>query len=114
MKFVRRVLIAAMIGIGFVLGGCFGPADGDSGKPATALVGVVVSVDASAKTIVVMHKDGRGPRVTVGTDARTAIRVNGKPAGVGDIAVGMDVMVVPPVGTASEIRAYMTASYEQR
>jgi hypothetical protein len=80
-------------------------AQGPYGQP-PHLAGTVVSVDAAAGTVVVQPNDPQTAQVTVTTDGDTKIKVNAKEAALGDVKAGMDITVLPPNGTATEIRAY--------
>ncbi len=70
------------------------------------LYGKVVSVDTMTGKVVVADGDD-GKQVTVATDPATKVVIADKAATLADLKAGMMVRVVPPTGTAAEIRAFL-------
>ena len=71
--------------------------------PTTGLHGKVVSVDTTAKTVIVKPKTG--DNVTVTTDATTTVTLDGAAAALADLKAGMVVTVTPATGVAAKIIA---------
>lgn len=70
------------------------------------LYGKVVSVDTTTGKVVITTGDN-GPQVTVATDSNTKVIVADKAATLADLKTGMGVRVMPPTGTATEIRGFV-------
>jgi hypothetical protein len=68
-------------------------------KPAT-LHGVVVKVEGANVVVKAVGKE-----VTVATDDKTVVTLDGNAAKVGDLKAGMHVVVTPAEGIATEIKA---------
>ena len=63
-------------------------------------------VDATTGKVVVAAGGETGQQVTVATDADTKVIISDKPSTLADLKAGMSVRVVPPTGTATEIRVF--------
>lgn len=100
MKRLIPILAAAVVVGGLLL--TFASGDTTT-KP---LYGTVVSVDAATGNIVIKTTGENSQQVTVATDSNTKIIVADKAAALGDIKAGMGIRVMPPTGTATEIRAF--------
>jgi DNA-binding beta-propeller fold protein YncE len=71
------------------------------------LYGKVVSVDTMTGKLVITAAGDEGKQVTVATDPATKVVIADKAATLADLKAGMMVRVVPPTGTAAEIRAFL-------
>lgn len=69
-----------------------------------AVYGTVASVEAEQAKVVVNMKDST--QLTVLTDAKTTVQVDGKAATIADIKAGMIIRISPPTGTAADVRAF--------
>jgi hypothetical protein len=96
----------AMLGV-LSLATCAMAAEGDK-KPAhpAGLRGKVVKVDGANVVIMTRARDAKeGKEVTVATDDKTAVTIDGKDAKVADLKAGMYVSITPETGTATKIAA---------
>ena len=75
-------------------------------QAAASVAGKIVRVNATNNTIVLQPDNENAAQVTVATDGKTVIKVDGKVAPFGDLKAGMNMIAFPATGTATEIRAY--------
>ena len=104
------MVVAFALALSFV--GVAGAAEGKKKekKAETTLQGTVASVDASGNVKVtkkVAKKDagGAAEEVTIATDAKTVVTIDGKAGKVSDLVAGMQVRVTPTTGKAEKIEA---------
>jgi len=93
---------ALLLFIGVIIGVMVAPVVGqgtEPTKPAT-LRGKVVKVEGTNVVVKTYVKE-----VTVATDDKTKVTIDGKEAKVADLKAGMHVVVTPAEGTATEIKA---------
>ncbi|MEX0776538.1 MAG: hypothetical protein WD042_12610 [Phycisphaeraceae bacterium] len=102
------VMMVAMLGlVGYALAE-EQAGEGDKPKARGGVMGVVQSVDSTAKTIVVTVKGKEGAadtQVTVTTDENTKFKVNGKEGTLAEVQAGMKVKVSPKDGVAKMVTA---------
>ena len=82
-----------------------GTAVADEAKVDRGLYGQVISVAADGKVVVKVKTAKDEKEVTVATDAKTAVTLDGKDAKVSDLKKDMYVVVTPGEGTATKIVA---------
>jgi hypothetical protein len=103
-RLIAALLAVAVSGLALAtLGGA------ETVKP---LYGKVVSVDTTTGKVVVTTGDN-GPQVTVATDSNTKVIVADKAATLADLKAGMGVRIMPPTGTATEIRGFVPKTTTQ-
>jgi hypothetical protein len=80
----------------------------DPAKPAKAkhLRGQVIKVDGT-NLVIKSGKKGEEKEVTVATDAKTVVTIEGKEGKLADLTAGQRVVVTPPTGTAEKIEVPM-------
>jgi hypothetical protein len=79
-------------------------------KPADSpLKGKVVKVDGT-NVVVSTEVGGEKKEVTVATDDKTVVTVDGKDAKLADLKADMDVTITPATGTATKIEATTPAA----
>ena len=80
----------------------------DAPKPKNnkGLRGKVVKVDGT-NLIISSGKKGEEKEVTVATDAKTVVTIEGKEGKLADLTAGQRVVVTPPTGTAEKIEVPM-------
>lgn len=81
----------------------------DDPKPAkknAGLRGKVVKVDGT-NLVISSGKKGEEKEVTVATDAKTVVTIEGKEGKLADLTAGQRVVVTPPTGTAEKIEVPM-------
>jgi len=75
-------------------------------RPARGLRGTIVKVDGTNVVVKTMARGGaESKEVTVATDDKTAVTIEGKEAKVADLKAGLLVNVTPTEGTATKITA---------
>ena len=101
-----RMLLAVAVVLG-VVGMMWADAGkGEKPKPkAEGLRGIVVKVEGTNLVIKVRQKEGEPKEVTVATDEKTEVMLDGKAAKLADLKPEMRVMVTPETGTAEKVRA---------
>jgi|GEM_PF-2455400 len=78
-------------------------------RPARGLRGTIVKVDGTNVVVKTMARGGaEGQEVTVATDDKTAVTIEGKEAKVADLKADLFVNVTPAEGTATKIVATAT------
>jgi hypothetical protein len=107
------MMVGRLLAVTAVVGLVFGVAfSGDSeSKPATkpaTLVGKVVKVDGEKVVVRPDQKDAK--EVTVATDAKTKVTIDGKEAKVAELKVNMTATVTPAEGVAEKIEAKAPAA----
>jgi len=75
------------------------------GEKKPSVSGVVVKVEGEKLVVKVAPKGGDAKEVTVTTDNKTKVTLDGKKAALGDLKEGMKVKVTPDTGTAQKIDA---------
>ena len=80
----------------------------DAPKPKNnkGLRGKVVKVDGT-NLVITSGKKGEEKEVTVATDAKTVVTIEGKEGKLADLTAGQRVVVTPPTGTAEKIEVPM-------
>jgi hypothetical protein len=80
----------------------------DAPKPKNnkGLRGKVVKVDGT-NLVISSGKKGEEKEVTVATDAKTVVTIEGKEGKLADLTAGQRVVVTPPTGTAEKIEVPM-------
>jgi hypothetical protein len=79
------------------------PADGT--KPDKGVKGQIVSVSADGTNIVVKTAGKKGTEMTITTDTKTKVTIDGVEGKLSDLKADEYVMVSPSVGTAETIKA---------
>jgi len=102
---VRTKLLAMLVAVGLVCGVAL--AADTTTKPA-GLSGKIVKVDGDKVIVKPDQKDAK--EVTVATDAKTKVTVDGKEGKLADLKATMAVMVTPAEGTAELIAAKAVAA----
>jgi hypothetical protein len=81
-------------------------ADPAKPKKNAGLRGKVVKVDGT-NLVISSGKKGEEKEVTVATDAKTVVTIEGKEGKLADLTAGQRVVVTPPTGTAEKIEVPM-------
>ena len=100
-------LLAALAAVGLVLSVAFA-VETDTKPAVKTLVGKVVKVEG--EKVIVKTGDKEPKEVTVTTDAKTKVTVDGKEAKVADLKANMSVTVTPAEGIAEKIEAKAPAA----
>ena len=80
--------------------------DAPKPKKNAGLRGKVVKVDGT-NLVITAGKKGEEKEVTVATDAKTVVTIEGKEGKLADLTAGQRVVVTPPTGTAEKIEVPM-------
>jgi hypothetical protein len=106
---LKRLSMSVAVVVLFALGGVVGAAKPEATKADKAakkdkgLTGVVVSVQGSSLKI--KSKGKEGTELTVATDDKTVVEIDGKAGKLADLAAGQKVVITPATGTATKIAA---------
>jgi hypothetical protein len=80
--------------------------DAPKAKNNKGLRGKVVKVDGT-NLVISSGKKGEEKEVTVATDAKTVVTIEGKEGKLADLTAGQRVVITPPTGTAEKIEVPM-------
>ena len=110
MKLTNVLVCLAVVGLvgGMVLG------QDTTSRPARGLRGTIVKVDGANVVVKTMARPNADAKeVTVVTDEKTVVTLDGKPAKLADLKADLNVNVSPDTGTANNVDAKTTSQRGQ-
>ncbi len=102
---MRFATLLAVAGVLCLAGEAMAQGGGGGGRGPMGLFGTVVKVDGTNLVIKQMVRGGEAKEITVATDDKTKVTLDGKDAKLADLKAGMRVIVNPAEGTATTVAA---------